>query len=253
MTEKNHLCIVLFWALLVSVFFTGPNTATASEMCPDCQQAVEQLNLALPQNPILSVLDSGSPSSQEEICILVDTARRVLTILADGEPRQQYPVAVGKYETPTPVGEFKVLRRARNWGTGFGTRWIGLTVPWGIYGIHGTNKPYSIGSFASHGCIRMNNKHVEEIYPLVEPGTRVIIIGNAFRYQKNEFRTMRRDFRGGDVVEIQIRLNRLGYYDGPIDGIWGGGMERAVLAFRNSKELSHDNAVDADFYRLLGL
>lgn len=253
MKEKRHHCIVLFF-ILVTFIFTCTDSAAATVQCPECKLATEQLDLTMPQNPILSEVNSGNPSPQpEEICILVDTAKRVLTILADGEPYKQYPVAVGKYETPTPVGEFKVLRRARNWGTGFGTRWIGLTVPWGIYGIHGTNKPYSIGSYASHGCIRMHNKHVEEIYPLVKPGTRVIIIGNAFKYQAGSFRTMRRDDRGGDIVEIQMRLKRLGYYDGPIDGIWGGGMERAVLAFRKSRELSQDNCVDAEFYHQLGL
>ena len=47
-----------------------------------------------------------------------------------------------------------------NWGGGFGTRWLGLNVPWGIYGIHGTNQPWSIGTQASAGCIRMFNRHV---------------------------------------------------------------------------------------------
>jgi len=195
--------------------------------------------------------ETEAPSG--EVSILIDTVQRKLTILSNGEPFKQYPVAVGKHETPTPLGNFKVLRRARNWGTGFGTRWIGLTVPWGIYGIHGTNKPDSIGSFASHGCIRMNNHNVEEIYPWVKAGDRVVIVGNPYRYQPGQFRVMRRDARGGDVTEVQLRLQRLGFYDGPIDGIWGGGMERAVVKFREKKGLRYDNCVDAEVYRLLGL
>ncbi len=43
-------------------------------------------------------------------------------------------------------------------------RWIGLNVPWGVSGIHGTNMPGTIGSEASHGCIRMLDKDVEEHY-----------------------------------------------------------------------------------------
>ncbi len=208
---------------------------------------------ALDELYCLTVTRRKTPPPTGEVSIVVDTKRRKLTIMSDGEPYRQYPVAVGKYKTPTPVGNFKVLRKAMNWGTGFGTRWIGLTVPWGIYGIHGTNKPYSIGSYASHGCIRMNNRHVEEIYPWIKPGTRVILIGNPFTYQPSRFRVMRRDERGGDVLEVQLRLKRLKYYDGPIDGIWGGGMERAVAAFRKKNGLSPDNAVDAKMYRLLGL
>jgi len=194
-----------------------------------------------------------TPPPPGEVSIVVDTYRRKLTIMSDGEPYKQYPVAPGKYKTPTPIGNFKVLHKAAHWGTGFGTRWLGLTVPWGIYGIHGTNNPGAIGSYASHGCIRMNNSNVEEIYPWVKPGTSVTIIGNPFRYQPSQYRTMRRDERGGDVMEVQLRLQRLGFYTGPIDGIWGGGMERAVLQFRETQGLAKDNSVDADIYQLLGL
>jgi len=201
----------------------------------------------------LSVSKSDVPPPPGEVSILIDTFLRRLTILSDGEPYKQYAVAVGEGDTPTPVGNFKVLRKAMNWGTGFGTRWIGLTVEWGIYGIHGTNKPYSIGSYASHGCIRMNNADVEEIYPWVKPGTRVIIVDNPFQYQPKEFRTMRRDTRGGDVLEVQKRLKRLGFYDGPIDGIWGGAMEEAVKKFRKARGLPFDDAIDSKVYTKLGL
>ncbi|WP_347491182.1 L,D-transpeptidase family protein [Desulfoscipio sp. XC116] len=193
------------------------------------------------------------PPPAGAVSIVVDTYRRKLTVFSDGEPYKQYPVAVGKYETPSPIGTFKVLRKGAHWGTGFGTRWIGLTVPWGVYGIHGTNKPHAIGSYASHGCIRMNNHNVEEIYPWVKPGTPVTIIGNQFSYQPSQYRTMRRDERGGDVMEVQIRLQRLGFYSGPIDGIWGGGMEKAVMQFRQSRGLTPDNSVNSEVYHLLGL
>ncbi len=60
-------------------------------------------------------------------------------------------------------------------GGGFGSRWMGLNVPWGgKYGIHGTNQPGSIGFNASAGCIRMRNKDVEELYNLVEYNTTVL-------------------------------------------------------------------------------
>ncbi|SFF99315.1 Putative peptidoglycan binding domain-containing protein [Desulfotomaculum arcticum] len=213
----------------------------------------EKTRQALDDAYCLSMAKSDVPPPPGEVSILIDTRQRKLTIMADGEPYKQYAVAVGKHDTPTPIGNFKVLRKAMNWGTGFGTRWIGLTAPWGIYGIHGTNKPYSIGSYASHGCIRMNNVNVEEIYPWIKPDTRVVILGNPLHYQPSRYRTMRRDERGGDVLEVQIRLKRLGFYNGPIDGIWGGGMEKAVIEFRKAQGLPFDNSVDSKVYAELGL
>ena len=72
-----------------------------------------------------------SPPPGEKVNV-IDTVRRTLTLFNDGEPYHQFPVAVGKYETPSPIGNWKILRKATNWGTGFGTRWMGLSVNWGI-------------------------------------------------------------------------------------------------------------------------
>lgn len=44
-----------------------------------------------------------------------------------------------------------------------------------MYRIHGTNAPSSIGTFASHGCIRMINEDVIELYSMVKPGATVIV------------------------------------------------------------------------------
>jgi hypothetical protein len=49
------------------------------------------------------------------------------------------------------------------------------------YGIHGTNEPKSIGKAASHGCIRMAKKDLEEMYALVSVGDTVELVG-----QRNE-------------------------------------------------------------------
>ena len=104
-----------------------------------------------------------------EMMIVVDTIQLKLTLYVDGEPYKTYPVAVGRPNqfTLSPVGEWRIVHKSRNWGGGFGTRWMGLNVPWGIYGIHGTNKPWSIGTRASAGCIRMFNRDVEELYAWV--------------------------------------------------------------------------------------
>lgn len=103
----------------------------------------------------------------KKMLIVIDVAKLNLTVYENDQVIATFPVAVGKSSTPTPLGEWKVIHKSMNWGNGFGTRWMGLNVPWGIYGIHGTNKPGSIGTYASHGCIRMFNRDVEKLYPLI--------------------------------------------------------------------------------------
>jgi len=104
-----------------------------------------------------------------------------------------YPVAVGQPAYPTPVGNFQVVDKqvdptwfppSSPWAAGLGpippgagnplgTRWIGTSAP-GI-GMHGTPNSSSIGSAASHGCIRMYISDVENLYPRVQIGTPVFI------------------------------------------------------------------------------
>ena len=95
----------------------------------------------------------------------------------DDQVFKVYPCAVGKSSTKSPVGEWRIIQKGTNWGGGFGTRWLGLNVPWGIYGIHGTNNPRSIGTAASAGCVRMQNRDVEEIYPWISVGTGFLLSG----------------------------------------------------------------------------
>jgi lipoprotein-anchoring transpeptidase ErfK/SrfK len=50
-----------------------------------------------------------------------------------------------------------------------------LVLDGGDYAIHGTNNPGSIGGFVSHGCIRMYNQDVTDLYDRVGIGTPVIV------------------------------------------------------------------------------
>ena len=51
-----------------------------------------------------------------------------------------------------------------------------LVLDRGEYAIHGTNAPGSIGHFVSHGCIRMHNAYVMDLYARVGVGTRVVVL-----------------------------------------------------------------------------
>jgi len=105
--------------------------------------------------------------------ILITTSSRQLTLFNGNTPLHQYPVGVGKLATPTPLGNYAIALKVMNPGGVLGTRWLGLN--YDSYGIHGTNRPWLIGTMVSNGCIRMHNQNVEQIYPLVKVGTPVYI------------------------------------------------------------------------------
>lgn len=105
-----------------------------------------------------------------------------------------YGIAVGRSGLETPTGIYHVQEREVNpswhvpnapWAGALAgqtippgpndpivARWLGLG---GGVGIHGTNEPFSIGSAASHGCIRMLVPDVINLYPRVPMGTTVFI------------------------------------------------------------------------------
>jgi lipoprotein-anchoring transpeptidase ErfK/SrfK len=51
-----------------------------------------------------------------------------------------------------------------------------LTLTRGEYAIHGTNRPGSIGTNASYGCIRMHNHDIVDLFGRVNVGTQVIVV-----------------------------------------------------------------------------
>jgi lipoprotein-anchoring transpeptidase ErfK/SrfK len=108
---------------------------------------------------------------------------------------KSYGVAVGQPAYPTPNGLFSISNKAVNptwtapdspWAGAYRNesvpggsaenplkaRWMGIVN--GV-GIHGTGDPGSIGSRASHGCIRMTVPDVIDLYPRVPVGTPVLI------------------------------------------------------------------------------
>ncbi|RJQ24804.1 MAG: hypothetical protein C4589_12305 [Peptococcaceae bacterium] len=188
----------------------------------------------------------------ENTAVIIDMDRLTLTLFADNKYLRRYPVAMGKYETPTPVGNWKIVSREISPHEVLGTRWMGLNIPYGRYGIHGTNQPGSIGTFASHGCIRMHNAHVEEIFSLVSEGTPVTIIGSPFGAPGTPPYTLGYGDSGPPVLEMQKALRRLGFYKGFPDGFWGKGTEEAVRKFRAAHGLKGENVIDEAVYRLLG-
>lgn len=142
--------------------------------------------LALLLAAAASAQSGQSPIAHSHRQVLVSLADRKLAILEDGSVIRVFPVAVGASLSPSPVGTFQIVSQidhptyyhpgvvipaGRN--NPLGPRWIGLSKKG--YGIHGTNDPRSVGKAASHGCIRMRNRDVEQLYRMVRVGDEVEI------------------------------------------------------------------------------
>lgn len=198
-------------------------------------------------NSIRSQLVTIKPPS-ENVRLIIDTRNLSLTVLVDGQPFKEFPVAIGKRETPTPIGDWNIIKKGK-WSGGFGTRWLGLNVPYGIFGIHGTNKPWSIGRTESHGCIRMFNRDVEAVYSWVRVGTPVHIIGDPFVGRRH----LMRGERGSDVLYLQKRLKQLGYFKSQPDGVFGYDTEKAILLFQTKMKMTKTGQVGSREYSRLRL
>lgn len=137
---------------------------------------------------LIAVADAAAQTqnARPQRQVIVSIPDRKLALLEDGRVLKIYTIAVGAEVSPSPDGEFKIVNRLEKptyYHTGkvipagpsnpLGTRWIGLNQP--HYGIHGTNVPSSIGKAASHGCIRMGKKDLEELFSLVSVGDSVAI------------------------------------------------------------------------------
>lgn len=197
-------------------------------------------------------LGTYHPLATEGVAIRIDTTRRRLALLSSGIVIKEYPVAVGKSSTPTPLG-YWVIKEKGIWAEGFGARWMGLNIPWGVYGIHGTNKPWSIGGRESGGCIRMFNRDVIELFRYVQVGTPVIIVGKPF-YRFGEIRRIIRPTHlGTDVVNLQTKLKRMGFYNGEIDGKFGRRTRYAVEELQKAMKLPAVGYVGPETYDIVGL
>lgn len=138
-------------------------------------------------------------------------------------------IAGGRASSPSPLGTWKIISKD-NWGEGFGGAWLGFNVPWGLYGIHGTNEPWSIGKYnTSKGCIRMRNNDVKELYDMIPYNATVTIV-----YENMPFYPMRDGDVGSDILEVERSLKRLGYYRGSLDGIFGSALKKAVMKFQET-------------------
>lgn len=180
--------------------------------------------------------------------ITIDTEHRKLYVRRGGALQRIYDVAVGAPATPTPVGKWVLVEKSANPGGPFGSRWMRVSIPWGGYGMHGTDEETSIGQAVSHGCVRLRNRDAEELYTLVPIGTTVNITGQVFTGRV----LIPNQASGPDVRAVQELLKILGYYTGDPDGVYGAETADAVRRFQATHDITADGIVGPNTYdRLL--
>lgn len=130
------------------------------------------------------------PEVNETRLVLRLSERRVYVY--NGETTEaSFPVAVGKEGWETPTGNFEVMNMIRDpgWTSPFtgeqippgsdnplGERWIGFWTDGTNYiGFHGTPTRDSVGRAASHGCVRMYNEDIRQLFEMVSVGTPVVV------------------------------------------------------------------------------
>jgi lipoprotein-anchoring transpeptidase ErfK/SrfK len=151
------------------------------------------------QQPKLKIVKpkvtTGKLASAYGTIVTVDRGAFKLRLFKRLKLSKTYRVAVGQPAYPTPTGRFSIANKAVNptWSVP-NSPWAGAlaneTVPGGSsanplkarwmgivngVGIHGTDQTGSIGTRASHGCIRMTVPDVVDLYPRVPVGTPVLI------------------------------------------------------------------------------
>lgn len=129
---------------------------------------------------------AGAQTTAKQRQVVVSIPDRKLAVIENGRVLRIFPVSVGAASSPSPTGDFHIVNRVvkpayYHSGTvvpagpdnPIGSRWLGLDRKG--YGIHGTNEPHSIGKAASHGCIRLRNRDIEQFFAMVRVGDAVHI------------------------------------------------------------------------------
>jgi len=166
--------------------FPGPQSGKANALRVG-QQLVYENRHVVPPAPVA-----------EGDALVINLPQRMLFHFRDGRLRAAYPVAVGKHDWQTPITVTRITSREKDktWvvppsiqkemrakgepvltrvpagpDNPLGRYWLGLALPG--YGIHGTNAPASVYSARTHGCLRLQPEHIEELFANVTVGTPV--------------------------------------------------------------------------------
>ena len=164
---------------------------TAAMSNPSAKHSVE-IPVKVTERPDRTFVDLAK---RYPTVIAVDRDSKQLRLYKNLQLEHKYPIAVGQGGNETSRGRYKIVEKTVNpaWHapeSDWAGELAGQTIPpgdprnplearWmGFYdgqGIHGTADIESLGTAASHGCIRMSVKDVKELYDQVEKGTPVFV------------------------------------------------------------------------------
>jgi lipoprotein-anchoring transpeptidase ErfK/SrfK len=193
---------------------TGAPTSTAPttpiKIAPTISQPLTGASISTPNKPVINnslptpptagknqpakpaVAATTQPPVIDTVNLILKLKERKVYVYNGSTIVAKYPVAVGKKGWETPTGDWYVMEKIVNPGwTSFkngstikpgaknplGERWIGFwTDGKDTIGFHGTPDPKSVGKAVSHGCVRMFDKDVKALFPLVKVGTTVKVV-----------------------------------------------------------------------------
>jgi len=186
----------------------GPSGPSPAAAAPGARATVAPP--AIPSAPPATAPSPAAigPATPLDRAVILDRQRRLLSLLENGRLVRRFPVAVGMPGWETPVGRFQVLNKTENpvWehpekGTHIpagpanplGSRWIGFHQDclgrrgWDgehmldvkgcvVAGFHGTPHRWTVGQALSHGCVRLYEEHVRQVFDFVSIGTPVTVL-----------------------------------------------------------------------------
>jgi len=129
----------------------------------------------------------GLERTHTSVMVRIDRSRHRITVVKGNRVLMRIPAATGAPWSPTPTGRFFVtdrvpFARGSYYGSfAFGISDVQTRLPPGWTGgsqlaIHGTNNPSSIGRSASAGCLRVSERALSRLKPLLRLGTPVLIV-----------------------------------------------------------------------------
>ncbi|HEV3472845.1 MAG TPA: L,D-transpeptidase, partial [Actinomycetota bacterium] len=167
-------------------------TVFRSKARSELMTALEE-KLPIVELPVKMLKPSTTTDEFDQV-LLVRIGENKLYLYEDGEIVESWPVATGlpEYATPTGIYEVTEKRYLPTWvnpapdtwgadmpaeippgpGNPLGLRAINWSAP--AIRFHGTSALYSLGYNASHGCVRMSNEDVIQLYDMIEVGTPIV-------------------------------------------------------------------------------
>jgi hypothetical protein len=197
----NLKWVVLLPILLPALFArvaqavpAGTAANSAGAVNPSLALLLQARPVTIPQLPPLGNADAFLPKLDPMAFthLVIRLSDRRVYVYDRDRVKTSFPVAIGRAGWETPTGSYHVLQMLRNpaWQHPFtgeimppgadnplGSRWIGFwTDGTNFIGFHGTPNAESVGTPASHGCIRMYDRDVTKLFEMVKIGTRVDVV-----------------------------------------------------------------------------